>query len=196
MSETPNEEIELSEQDKADLEMLSADPPTMRPILYIWKEVLSHAPHEATLPITPQFATKMVNKHPEVRYRSMLDFRDSYYSKMIELAHIIDVEISTDEECLSYTTAEEDLEHNSEHYKNIILAWNMTFLDWELSWDCMDDNAGLEVAVLSELYDIFFGPTSISAHLDNIKFDFTEDDQTQLAEALAEYRDSVRGAGE
>lgn len=190
---TENQSLELTEQDKADLEALNAEPPVFHPVLEVWREVLRPAAAEASKKVTPQWASRMVASYNGLTYPEMNEVRDRYYGKIQELAAILDFEISTDEDCLSYDKPEEDAEHNSHHYKNLLMQWQLAFLQWELDWDCTDEHAVAELAAISEVHKMFFSQTGISAYLDQIRFEYTESDQAELAAALEELRE---GAGE
>lgn len=180
----------LNPKDVEDLNRLYAEDevPSYHPILMIWREVLKPAVEEAKKKVTPQWASRITSAYREVNYADMDYVRDSYYGKIAELARILDLEIETDEECLTYTTPEEDVEENGYHYKNLLLQWQLAFLQWEMAWSCTDEHAGPELAAISEAHKMFFGDQGITAFLENIQFPFTEDDQQTLADALIEFR--------
>lgn len=196
---TDNAPLELSEQDEADLHALHTEPSapepqvqTFRPILLIWREVLAPARDEMTAKITPQWANRIVASFTEVTFNDMEEFRTRYFTKLLELASILEEEINTDEECLTYAEPAEDAEHNAHHYKNLLLQWQLAFLQWEMDWDTMDEWAAVELAAISEIHKMFFGQTGLTAFLDNIGFEFTEDDQETLGQALQDYRGGER----
>lgn len=189
-STTVREVVELSEQDKVDLAKLDAgievpEDAVFHPILMVWREILKPARDELEARITPQWASRIVASYKDVAYADMPTMRDRYYGKIIELLEILEAEIATDDECLSYTTPEDDVENNSQHYRNLLRDWQLRFLGWELEWDCTDPKAGTELAAISEVHKAFFGETGVTQYLDNIRFEYTERDQTELAEALA-----------
>lgn len=188
---TENNVIEFSDQDKADLEALGipeGEVPTFHPVLEVWREVLKPAAAEGTKKVTPQWASRMVSTYARLDYADMEDVRDRYFGKLAELSHILDLEIASDENCLSYSTPEEDAEHNSLHYKQLLIDWQRQFLQWELDWACTEESAVAELAAISEAHKMFFSETGITAYLDNIKFQFTEADSNDLAEALNDLR--------
>ena len=163
--------------------------PSFHPVLEVWREVLRPAATEATTKVTPQWASRIIQSYPQIQFADMNAVRDSYFGKILQLAKVLDLEIEEDDECLGYTTPEEDVEHNAHHYKNLLLNWQLAFLQWELDWDCTDDHAAVELAAISEVHKMFFGQNGITAFLDNIKFEFTESDSAYLAEALQELKD-------
>jgi hypothetical protein len=192
VSETP---IDFSEQDLSDLEELGVMPgqdATFHPILEVWREVLKPARDELDAKVTPQWANRIVGSYAEMRYADMVQFQRRYYGKIIELLDVLDEEIASDEDCLTYSDPEEDAKENAHHYKNLLLQWQLAILQWELDWDTADALASVEIAAISEVHKMFFGQTGITAFLENIGFEFTEDDQQALGEALAEFKVASR----
>ena len=163
--------------------------PTFHPVLRVWKEVLSNAPGELNASVTPQWANRITSSYREINFADMEDFRDTLFGKVIRFGEILDAEIDTDEDCLTYTTPEEDVEHNSEHYRNVLRDWQLELLSWELDWECTYPKAAIELAAISEVHKMFFGSTGLTQFLDNIKFEFTEHDQAELAQALNDLKE-------
>lgn len=190
------ETIELSEEDRRDLEALygvpegaTGEPPEYHTILEIWREILKPTLTETGRRISPQWATKIVQSYPEISYFEVPLVRDKIHDKLTELLETLTEEIASDPECLTYTTPEDDSRENGVHYKNLLLVWQQMFLQWELDWSPSDQSAGAEIAALSEVHRMFFGNGNLpglTAHLDNIRFEYTEADQTLVAEALRE----------
>lgn len=159
-------------------------------ILEVWREVLKPARTERLAKITPQWANRICTTYREVNFDDMLEFRDRYFDKIAELEDILAGEIESDDECLNVTKPEEDVEHNSHHYLNVLTNWQKTFLTWELEWDCADTDASIELAAISEVHRMFFDQNGITALLDQIKFEFSDNDRDLLAAELQELRDS------
>ena len=182
----------LTDQDLRDLELLGSTDgdtvPSYHTILEVWREVLKPAAVEARKKVTPRWASNMVAQYAGVTFADCNELRDRYFAKIAELLNILTLEIGTDPDCLSYTTPEDDALENSTHYKNLLLQWQLAVLNWEMEWDCTQPHAGAEIAAISEVHKMFFGDTGLTQFLDNIKFEFTEDDQQQLADALNEFR--------
>jgi hypothetical protein len=168
--------------------------PSFHPVLQVWQRVLEPAAGEAkTEKVTPQYATRILQSYPGLTYADMVDVRDLYYGKILELSAILDAEIGTLEQPFEYFDKPEvDAEENATHYKALLTDWQKQFLTWELAWDCTSPTAAAEVAAISEVHKMFFGPTGIVAYLDNIKLEFTEDDQAALAAELEELKAGSR----
>lgn len=187
------ESIELP-QDQADLARLYAEPdgqpdePSFHPILQIWREVLAPAAAERAAKVTPQWANRIVSSYTKVEFRDMEEFRERYFSKLEELKNILDIQIGYDSDALSYDNMADDAQENAVHYKNLLLVWQLQVLQWELDWETTDRNAAVELAAISEVHKMFFGSTGITAFLDNIGFEFTDDDSSMLMHTLEEFR--------
>lgn len=192
MENTP--EVELTEQDEADIHRLYSEPdgpPSFHTVLQVWRDVLAVAERERKTPISPQWAMKILGSYVGITFADCLEVHERYFDKLIELRDILTWEISQDEDCLTWTTPEEDVEHNAHHYKQVLILWQMAVLQWELDWDCADPLAGSELAAISEVHKLFFGDANrpgMSAYLDNIQFQFDDHDQAELVAALEEMK--------
>lgn len=185
--------IELSEQDIADIEQLQSEPDPEpvkhRTILEIWKIVLSNAENDQDENMAPQWANTMVSKYADVHFADLLEFRKRFYDKVIAFRDVLTAEIDGDPRCLGYFTAEEDRELNGYHYKNVLRDWQLLDLGWQLDWRCDDPYAAVELGVVSEVHKMFFDQTyGLVNHLDNIQFQFTEQDQVILLQALEAFK--------
>jgi hypothetical protein len=165
-------------------------------ILEVWREVLRPADAERSKRITPQWATRVVGTYHGVTYADMPAFRELYFGKILHLAGILEDEIESDDECLNLVSAEEDVEHNTSHYLNVLFAWQMQFMQWEIEWDATSPTAAIEVAALAEVHKMFFDPQGITALLDQISFQFTDTDRDTLGELLAGLIENAEGGSE
>jgi hypothetical protein len=163
-------------------------------ILEVWRSILAPAKDQIGAPITPQWATRMVQSYAGLTYADTPALADLYYRRIMVLAGILDEEIASDDECLNAVTADEDVEHNSGHYLNVLIAWQKQFLLWELEWVPTSGTAAVEVASLSEVHRMFFDPTGISALLEQIGYQFTDADKDLLIAELNAAREG--GSGE
>jgi hypothetical protein len=159
-------------------------------ILEVWREVLKPAHTERTKKITPQWANRIVTTYTGVAFSDMHYFRDRYFDKIAELEKVLLTEIELDDECLNVTSPEEDVEHNSHHYINVLTDWQKTFLTWELEWSAAASDAAVELAAISEVHRMFFDQNGLTALLDQIKFEFSDADRDLLAAELQDLRDA------
>lgn len=172
------EEAELTVEDILD------QAPEYHPILRVWQEILNASKQVRQERITPQWALHITTRHHDMHFQDMMNFRDLYYLSIDEMATALKFEIETDDECLKYTTPEEDVENNTFHYLNVIIAWQKLILTWELEWDTEAYDAAVQLAVISEVHKMFFGEVGLTSLLDQINFEFNEDSQNLLRDEL------------
>lgn len=189
--EQPTEHIEFSDEDLEDLHKIGVtggDEPQFHPILQVWREVLKPGRSEKDAKVTPQYANRIVSSYRGIDFADMNDFRDRFYSKIMALEDILLAEIDSDDQCLLPTTPEEDNQVNSVHYRNLLLEWQKEFLRWELAWETTDPLAAVEVGAIGEVHKMFFAQDGIVAYLQNIQFEFTEQQQAELQAELLEMK--------
>lgn len=174
------------------------DPPEQTPyhtLLEVWRAVLKPA-RDGTArsqPVTPQWATKIVSTYPEVTFRQTVDVHHLMFDLIDSLGQILDDIIKDDDQSLTHASPQEDVENNSAHYIRVLTEWQTYMLREEMGWNPLDANASIFLAALSEVHGMFFGEKGLVAHLDAIGFQFTEDDQQNLQEALEATKQEVLG---
>lgn len=190
---TEYEETELpfTEKDESDLQALldSNQPVQYHSVLKVWQELLRNAPAEAAQKVTPSWAMRITGKFPFVKFSEMNDYRDIYFNKIAQLSALLDEVISNNPDSLKVHSAEEDMAENSDRYKSLLLEWQKIILSWELDWDCAEPNAHLEVPAISEVHKMFFAQDGITAFLDQVGFEFTEEDRDALQAELAKLKE-------
>ena len=162
-------------------------------ILQVWREVLKNARTEQHKKVTPQWANRIVTSYRGIEFQDMNLFRNRYFTKVLVLLDILEEEIETDEQCLTYTSAEEDVQFNSNHYLHVLTNWQVQFLQWELHWDCSALDAATELASLSEVHRMFFADQALTTLLDSIGFQYTDENRTELVEQLEAVRKAEEG---
>jgi len=186
-------ELELTDQDQADLEKLLTEQPEQEyhTILKVWKEVLKPENRKGSASdITMQWANGIVTKYAGIGFGDMVAYRDAYFALFDVMYDVLLFEIEQDVDCFEPSTKEEDVENNGYHYLNLLREWQLAFLRKELEWDCTAPTAAVDIAALAEVHGVFFGPTGLTGHLEAIQFEFTESDQGDLAAALQELREN------
>ena len=191
MTDQPTETIEVPD-DASELDGAQEEQP-YRTLLEIWRAVLEPAKEMSDDPISPQWATKMVQTYPEVRYKDVEHIHVGVFETAAELAQILDDHIAEDDECLKKLNAEEDAVENARLYRGILIDWQVYFVEQEVQWRPSDDDAAIRLAILSEVQQMFLGQTGLVAHLDSIGFQYTEDDQRELTEALVRAKNELLG---
>lgn len=184
MTENNVTELPLTPKDESDLEQLNAPEPKFHTILESWREVLKPAKTQTDVKVTPAYANRIIGSYAGISYADMNDFRDIYFALVLQLEDILLAEIATDDECLTYSTIEEDKEHNSKHYKNLLIDWQVAILQHELNWDCTDPHAALQMGAIAEINRMFFSQNGLTGHLDSIQFEYTDDDRLKLQELV------------
>ena len=187
-----SEHIEFSDQDVADLRAMGVtegDMPEFHPILQVWREVLKSLPEQVDERITPQYAMRICQSYPQLKFSDMVELRDRWHAKMEAFRQVLLAEIESDDQCLAPTDPDEDREANSHHYRNLLLEWQKLLLTWELAWDTLDEHAAVEIAAIGEVHQFFFSQTGLTAHLQNIQFQYTEADQAAVQQALEALRE-------
>lgn len=181
---------ELSEQDRADLEQLygEQEEATYHSILQIWAEILKPENIEANKGITMQWSTMICGMYPLMDYGHMQAFHDKYFALLEDAAQRVRDKIADNEDCLSVYNAEEDVAANSALYKELLFEWQLDLQAVELEWSSSDPDAPATVAALGEVQKFLFGERGLTGHLEVIKLEFTDVDQTELREALDEQR--------
>lgn len=197
MSTTPDQPVESIEipDDVSELTEGGHDKAPYRSLLEIWRAVIEPAAHGEMRkdPISPQWATKMVTTYPGIGFADVEGIHHGVFDLAAELGELLDEEIATDDECLKVISAEEDVEQNSGHYRNMLIAWQTHLMLLELSWNPSDPGAAVDLAVMSEVQQMFLGQTGLVAHLDTIGFQYTEEDQAELSQRLTARRAEALG---
>jgi hypothetical protein len=198
VTEEPIETIEYDDIPDTAEELSPPEGPTYHTLLEIWRAVLEPATKGEMVKeqVSPQWATKMVSTYPGLSFADTQQIHLRIFTMAAELAGIVQEEIDADSDCLTYDNADDDRENNSEHYKNVLTGWQVYLLLKELDWSPVDDDAAIQLAAMSEVHNMFLGQNGLVAHLDQIKFEFTEADQAELGEALQEARNGARAQSE
>lgn len=199
MSNQPIETIEFDDipDDLSDLG--EATPPEKyRTLLEIWRAVLEPAVADEMRkdPISPQWATKMVTTYPGVGFGDVEAIHNGVFDTAAILAGMLEDEIASDDECLKKADATEDATENARHYKDMLAKWQVYLVEAELAWRPSHRDAAAELAILSEVQQMFLGEMGLVAHLESIGFQFDDDDKAELQAHLVAARDMVLNGGE
>ncbi len=164
--------------------------PAYHTVLEVWRETLRPARELQNERVTPQYASRMLSSYPGLTYATVSDVQRAYYDLMSGLLGILEQEVESDCDCLDWPTPEEDALENAHHYKNLLMLWQQAFLQHELEWNAKADDAAIKIAALSETHKAFFGPTGLTQYLENIRFEYTDEDAEALGDVLNEQRDA------
>ena len=169
-----------------------------RTLLEIWRAVLEPAMADEMRadPISPQWAVKMVTTYPGVGFADVEAIHHGVFDLAAELGEMLNDEIKSDDECLKKADAGEDAAENSRHYKDLLALWQIHLLEAELAWRPSHRDAAVTLAILSEVQQMFLGETGLVAHLEQIGFQFDDDDKAELQAHLVAARDLALSGGE
>lgn len=193
------EPVETIEYDVPDdvSSLTPEEPGPYRTLLEVWRAVLEPAVANELRhdPISPQWATKMVTTYPGIGFKDVEAIHHGVFDLAAELAELLDEEIATDDECLKKADAEEDATENAAHYRYMLAAWQVHLVQAELAWRPSQDDAAVQLAVLSEVQQMFLGEVGLVAHLDSIGFQFTDEDKAELQAHLEATRAMILSQG-
>lgn len=192
MTDQPIETVEAPDN-IAELFPEQTEEKPYRTLLELWRALLSSAREIPDEPISPQWATKIVQTYPEIRFKDVEDVHVGVFTMTAALADILDEVIASDEECLNRADAQEDAQENAALYRRCLIDWQVYFIEHEAQWSPSQKNAATQLAVLSEVQQMFFGQTGLVGHLDTIGFQYTEDDQEELTKALVSAKAAALG---
>jgi len=169
-----------------------------RTLLEVWRAVLEPATTGEMRkdPISPQWATKMVTTYPGVGFADVEAIHHGVFDLAGELAELLDNEIATDDECLKKASAEEDGTENARHYKDVLALWQVHLVQEELTWRPTHKDAAVQLAILSEVQQMFLGEQGLVAHLDSIGFQFDDADKEELQQHLVNARNMILSGGD
>ena len=189
MTDQPNETSEVPD----DLSELpeSETPKPYRTLLELWRALLSSSRDIPNDPVSPQWATKIVQTYPEIRFKDVEDVHVGVFTMTAALADLLDEVIASDDECLKKADAAEDSVENAALYRRCLIDWQVFFVEREALWSPSQKNAAIQLAILSEVQQMFFGQTGLVGHLDSIGFQYTEEDQQELSQALVAAKAAV-----
>lgn len=187
MTDKPTlEVVESIEVDDQQPEQPEVPQPSYHTLLEVWRAVLEPA-RDGSMDdetISPQWATKIVSTYQGLTYQDTPAVHRGVFTMADEMGTILDEIIDSDPNCLKRTEPDLDATENAQHYLDLITKWQVYMLLQELAWDPSAPDAAVQIAIMSEVHQMFLGPNGLVNHLDQIKFQFTEENQQQVADEL------------
>lgn len=187
MTDILDSHIENPDEDVAVI--TDAPIPSYNSLLKVFAAVLGGAEEERKSSISPAYAQRITGRYSEIKFADLPRFHDAYFDKIEELHQILLFELSAAGETAEVEDAEEDLAMNSDHYKNLLLQWQLAFQLWELEWSPTSEDAAVDLAATGEAFNMFFGQTGLTQFFGEIGFELTEDDQQLMADTILEARE-------
>lgn len=172
MTENQNEDVQLSEQDIADLETMANEEstPTERSLLEIWDHVFSNVANVRAQPIDMGVAQKLVSQWPKLSYQDTARYHEVYHDYLTRLGAFL-AEIPAERR---KHVGEADLEENSETYVNLLVSWHVALDEIKESWDARDPESHIQAAALTDAGGFVFSQVGLLGHLAAIGFQLDE----------------------
>jgi hypothetical protein len=185
------QEIELSEQDQADLAALTEEP-INHTLLEIWNEVLGSIELSVAHKIPAIVANKVVSSWPKLSYQDTARYHARYHEILTEYRRILRELIEENPGCLKNIgergTEFFDAEANRGVYKELIIRWKLYDQSLQLDWDAVDPESHIEIAAIADAAAFCIGSTGLIQHLGAPQIGFTQSsgDQEELEARLTE----------
>ena len=157
-----------------------AEPHTL---LEIWAAVLSNIEHVEAQPVSMQMAARITSVYPQIKVQECGLYMTCYHSALRELRSILLDEIESDPDCFKY--AEDDAVKNRHHYLNLLTQWQLQVQQWDKEWDCTELEAHIWLAAYADAGTFVLGKEGLVAHLDQINFEFTDEDAAGIYAVLS-----------
>ena len=155
-------------------------------LLKVFKKLLEPVKDLKTEKPTMQYCSRIIDNYTGIEFKDMDRYNEQYCDYVLEPMNILDIEIKSDDECLSVTNEEEDLEQNRAHYLNLILQWQIAMQQWSFDWDCLDKNAAIKLAAQNEAGLLVFGEKGLAGFFSSINFNLSEDEQQTITNTVME----------
>lgn len=168
--------------------------PSKHTLLEVWTAVLANIEKSMESKVTMQEAMKVINEWPKISVQEVPAYHWAYHSNLLMFRRILEEEISSDSKCFKHI--EDDAVRNKHHYLNLLLAWQIQSMEWEVNWDAKTNDAHIWLAAHVDSVNMILGQKGLIGHLDQIDFELSDDDQEKLTEALMEAAESLSPSAE
>lgn len=179
----------LTPADLADLETLGLDAdgeeiptPTKRTLLELWNEIFSSLEANEAEKIDPATASRVISAWPQMKIQEVARYHEIYYARLRELRTILHILIEAHPKALENT--EDDAEKNGDLYTELLIDWQVCIQEWQQEWTCTDAEAHIQLAAEADALNFTVGAHGLANHLSEIGFDFSDERQAQIVEAL------------
>ena len=129
-----------------------------------------------------QVANHVVSNHAQIKIQEVPKYMKLYHGYLKDMRDILTAEIDSDKKCFKHI--EEDAEENKAHYLNLLINWQRQIREWEQEWKAASPTAHLTLAAVTDVHGFVLGSNGLVAHLDEINFDYNEDDAKLVADAV------------
>lgn len=181
--------LEMTEQDKLDLASINVGyegedtpAPTKRTLLELWNEIFSSLEANEAEKIDPATASRVVSVWPQLKIQEVARYHEIYYARLRELRTILHILIEAHPKALENT--EDDAEKNGDLYTELLIDWQVCLQEWQQEWTCTDAEAHIILAAEADALNFTVGAHGLANHLSEIGFDFSDERQARIVEAL------------
>jgi hypothetical protein len=162
--------------------------PSDHTVLEIWQKVLGNIDLAKQERITTTNAFKVLHAYPFLAPKDLVAYYAAFYYCLEQYRDVLAFEIDTDDKCLEWTDPELDAENNRHHYTNLMVNWQRLALSMRTDWVPTSENAGAELAALSDSQSFMLGEKGIINLLSQLKLDYDQTDADEVyALAVAGY---------
>lgn len=158
------------------------DEPKKHTLLESWQALLGVIELAMAEKPDPRMGIRVLGHHPYLKMSEVLDYHLRYHELLLQIRDVLAFEIESDAECLG--RLDDDGKENHHHYLNLLINWQRLVHEWELEWDCGLSDAGITAAAIQDVASFVLGEQGMVAHLEQIDFRFTEEDNAVMAAAL------------
>ena len=162
--------------------------PSDHTVLEIWQKVLSNVDTAKQERIATTNAFKLLMTYPFLTTKDLVPYYTTFYWCLEQYRDVLEFEIDTDDKCLEWTDPELDAENNRHHYTNLMVNWQRLALSMRTDWSPTSENAGAELAALSDSQSFMLGEKGLINLLSQLKLDYDQADADEVyALAVAGY---------
>lgn len=154
-----------------------------RAVLALWQAIFEGSLGDREV-IPLKWASRIVASYSDLRFTNMKMYARRFYAELDVLHGILRTEL--DGALMNPRDHEEDRTENYSRYLSILLNWQKRLIVLDEQWDCEDEYAAIDAAILSELHKFLFDNTGLTAHLDEIGLVVAEADQKSIYDAIVE----------
>ena len=150
-------------------------------VLETWLSVLSNIETVREEKISPSDALRTVALVPGLPIQEVTVVNELFSEMLLHARRIIELEIADDPDALM-RGGSIDAEGNWAHYANIYLQWRTMLIEEEKRWDINDPHPLAHIAAITRTANFLFGQ-GLTSFLDQIGFEFKEEDELMVSEA-------------
>ena len=179
--------IPLTAQDEVDLALLGDEKGERRTLLEAWQNVLQDIEQSQAEHISPQVAMKVVASWSQLKFPDVPVYWNLYHENLVKLRTILDEVIERHPDCFKNTEPEgehSDATGNHAAYLDLLFSWQLEVARWERLWDVTSPDAGASIAAIADASNFYLSQTGLIAHLEQIQFDLTAEEQESMPEKL------------